>query len=381
MKCVVVVIPSGKDMTSLDGSFYTRVGNTDQGSKCDGSRSASSSDRGVPRMDRTCRFTKEDLSEDSIEFFVKNGKKHGRISDSVDPKDIDGILSSYDLVIDGRLTLSAGILFGREPRRLNDGAFLKIGEFDEKGILRREDYVEVPSIQIPDEAMRILYERYIPSLFGYGDLSARRSVVDIYPKDAVRELLVNAVVHKDYRVQEPITVAVYPDHMEIASIGGLPTGWTPDDLLRMHTSVRRNNVLATVFHDAGFMEGLGRGIGKVIAACESNGNPLPEFFIATGALFAVLHKREVIDCDVGMMGAVVTTDAVKVPSGISAVDIKQQIIGLILKDPHISASEMGKVLSLSSRTVERYLSKLKAEGKVKRDGNVKSGKWEIVTSK
>lgn len=331
-------------------------------------------------MDQTCKFTKEDLSEDSVGFFIENGKRHGRISDSVDPEDIDGVLSSYDLIIDGRLTLAAGILFGKKPRRLNDGAFLKIGEFDEKGVLRREDYVEVPSIQIPEEAMKVLYERYIPSLFGYGDISARRSVVDIYPKDAVRELLVNAVVHRDYRVQEPIRVAVYPDHMEISSIGGLPTGWTPDDLLKRHTSVIHNHALATVFHDAGFMENLGKGIEKVIAACRSNGNPLPEFFVATGTLFAVLYKRKVIDCDGGTMGAVMTTDVVEMPRRVSAVDIEQQIIELILRNPRISASEMGKTLSLSSRTVERYLSRLKAEGKVERDGNVKSGLWKVVDS-
>ncbi len=384
LKCVVVDVPPGKNMTSLDGRFYTRVGNTDQELEGDELKSAILGDKGVPWMDQICKFTKEDLSEDSIEFFIKNGKKHGRISDSVDPKDIDGVLSSYDLVIDGKLTLTAGILFGKKPRRLNDGAFLKIGEFDEHNVLRRENYVEVPGIQIPEETIRILYERYIQPRFGYGGLTAMRSLVDLYPRDALRELLVNAVVHKDYRLQEPITVAVYPDRIEISCYGGLPTGWVTDDLFEKHISVRRNRTLATVFHDAGFVENWGQGIEKVVAACNSNRNPSPEFYVATGALYAVIYKREKIDNNEVTQDVVDVPEVVESPEvteeqgAIDTIDVAGQIIGLIIDDPRISITEMARTLSMSKRNVERYTSKLVLEGKIRREGSARTGKWVIL---
>ena len=79
-----------------------------------------------------------------------------RVSPHTAQADIEGAISSYDLPKDGKLSMTAAMAFAEKPRRLNDGAYVAIGEFDSKRILRRETYVEVPGIQIVDETIRIL---------------------------------------------------------------------------------------------------------------------------------------------------------------------------------------------------------------------------------
>lgn len=249
---------------------------------------------------------------------------------------------------------------------MNDGAYLKVGLFDDREVLVREIYVKCPGIMIPDKTMDVLYEQYIQPTYKYGGNLARRTLVYSYPEDAVRELIVNAVVHMDYSYREPITIAVYLDRLEIGCMGSLPEGWTTDMLLERHRSVKRNRRLADVFHSAGFIEAWGQGIKKVMDDCASNGNPMPEFKIITGALVSILHPKPIeerID--------VKTDDS-------SLDDTDTAIIDQMLNDPSITISAIANAIGVSRRTVNNHIYKMRNSGLIEREGADKTGKWKVL---
>ena len=299
-------------------------------------------------------------------FFINQGKKRGRIAENVDPTDIKGVISSYDLSRDGKLTMTAAIAFAKEPRHLNDGAYVVIGEFDSMNKLRRETYVEVPGIQLVDETIRILYERYIPPKFEYDGRTGLRNDVFDYHEDALRELIVNALVHKDYSIQEPTRVAIYPNYIEVSSMGVLPKGWTLEHLFEKHKSSRRNRALASVFHDAGYVEKWGQGIENVVNACKINGNPPPVFSIITGSLSAEIPIR---------------ISKERVPHNAAEVSLKGldcEIVRIISSNPSVSRSTIAKELGVTGKTITRHISELIKSGVLMREGSKKVGSWVVL---
>ena len=366
--CVVIDVSAGGRLVSLDSKFYKRVGNTNQELKGDELSLAILDEYRMSWLDRTCDVKVEDLSDEAISFFVQSGKKCGRISPSADEHDTDKIISTYDLARDGKLTLNAAVLFHPTPRRINDAAFLKIGYFDENNSLRREDYITGPVIMIPEKAIQVLYDRYIPDTYGYGGVTAQRHIIQKYPKDALRELIVNAMVHKNYQIQEPTTIRVRPDSIEIFCFGGLPQGWKPSMLKKSHNSIRRNRTLASVFYAAGYVENWGQGIGKVIEECRKNGNPDPIFSEEFNGLAVTI-------------GINPTTDITDTSQLIAGLDEKNKaILTCIKKDSGISARSISEITGISINTVERRLKKLTELGILKREGSTKSGKWIIIVS-
>ena len=96
------------------------------------------------------------------------------------------------------------------------------------------------------------------------------------PESALREALLNAVVHRDYAVPAPIQIRVHDDRLRIYNPGSLPEGWTLEKLLGPHPSQPYNPDIANAFFRAGEIETWGRGIDRVFRACKRAGTPKPE---------------------------------------------------------------------------------------------------------
>jgi ATP-dependent DNA helicase RecG len=114
-----------------------------------------------------------------------------------------------------------------------------------------------------------------------------------YPADAVRELLVNAVAHRDYNVGgDSIHLRLFADRLEIQSPGGLPGPVTLDNLLEARFS--RNAVIAQVLADMGFVERLGYGLNRVVSLVHQEGLRPPRFD-ETGGAFRVTIWGEALE--------------------------------------------------------------------------------------
>ena len=95
------------------------------------------------------------------------------------------------------------------------------------------------------------------------------------PGPALREALLNAVIHKDYATGVPVQISVYDDKLMIWNPGQLPPSWTVEKLTQKHASHPFNPDLANVFFRAGDIEAWGRGIERIVAACRAAGCPEP----------------------------------------------------------------------------------------------------------
>ncbi len=96
------------------------------------------------------------------------------------------------------------------------------------------------------------------------------------PETALREAILNAVVHKDYASGIPIQISVYPDKLMIWNSGQLPSDWTLERLLGKHSSQPFNPDVANAFFRAGMIEAWGRGIERIMQECVTAGVPEPE---------------------------------------------------------------------------------------------------------
>jgi ATP-dependent DNA helicase RecG len=111
------------------------------------------------------------------------------------------------------------------------------------------------------------------------------------PEEALREAVTNAIAHKDYASAIPIQISVYDDKVMLWNPGHLPSGWTAARLLEKHSSEPYNPDVANAFFRAGMIEAWGRGIEKILAACQAAGVPTPELRYEHTGLWVVFPFR------------------------------------------------------------------------------------------
>ena len=223
-------------------------------------------DSGVPR-------TAADA--DKLVRFVQGIRASARVKDSVKEKDADELLIHYGLAQGDTFTRLGVLLLGRtaDRRALGTAPLVQAIKYDEQGqkinkwawddcALSPVELVDAVWHEVPD--FRESYE-VAEGMF-------RRSVA-AYDEKVVRELLVNALVHRPYTQQGDIYLNLHPDRLEVVNPGRLPLGVTPRNML--HASRRRNEGLARAFHDLGLMEREGSGFDLIYDRLLSQGRPAP----------------------------------------------------------------------------------------------------------
>ena len=186
---------------------------------------------------------------------------------------------------DGYLTRAAMLAFYRGPERWVTGAYIKIGFFgDSDSDLQYQDEIHGPLIEQIDRTIDLVYTKYMKARITYDGI--QRVEVFMFPQDAFREILLNAVVHKDYASCNPIQISIYEDHMYIWNDGQMPENLrTTESLFAKHSSKPFNPKLAHVFFISGMIEAWGRGFDKIKAACDAlYHTPVPEYDITADGI-------------------------------------------------------------------------------------------------
>lgn len=238
--------------------------------------------------------TQEDFDPEVIdEYLAKRETRAGGRYDSVPRLLFD--IGAVDH--DGRPTVAGILLFGRHPQAFlpqSGIVFVKFASTEPRGEdggagYGRRDEITGPLARVVERAWNIIWEEM---RIGATVNQLEREELTEYPPFAVREALVNAVCHRDYRLRgSRIEVRMYTDRMEIISPGGLPGYMTLDNLVEEHFS--RNPRLVNGLFQWGYIEELGLGIDRMIEEMVQAGQPPPLFQAKPHAFTVRLeNKRE-----------------------------------------------------------------------------------------
>ncbi len=150
-----------------------------------------------------------------------------------------------------------------------------------------QDIVETNLFTMADKVIEILKSKYLIRPISYQGLERMEPLE--YPEAALREAVLNAIIHKDYS-STFIFLRVYDDRLEIWNPGSLPEELTIEQLKERHSSYPRNINIASVFFKAGYVESWGRGTTKIISACLEAGLPEPLIEEDRGGFRVVFRK-------------------------------------------------------------------------------------------
>lgn len=183
-----------------------------------------------------------------------------------------------------------------------------------------------------------------------------------YPAYAIREALLNAVVHRDYDFSGSIIVNIYDDRMEFVSLGGLVKGITLTDIMG-GVSQSRNAVIADVFYRLELIESYGTGIKRIMesyAGCAVQ----PTFAPAPASFVVTLPNVNYADHDYKVVDTFTMSDADKV-------------LALFETAQYITRKDVEQILQTSSFPATKLLNRLLNEGKIIRTGSARATKYEL----
>lgn len=194
-----------------------------------------------------------------------------------------------------------------------------------------------------------------------------------YPEEAVREALLNVIIHRDYSIGSSAIISLYDDRLELVSVGGLMTGITQDDIM-MGISVCRNPKLAGVFYRLQLIEAYGTGLPKIRNAYQGTGRS-PQFLISS-------HVFKVILPNINYPGDDLTWQPVKDERSISNVlpSGENRILEALNTKEFITRREVEELLGLGQTAAGRIIKKLVEEGDLHREGQGAKTRYYRISS-
>lgn len=309
-------------------------------------------------------FTLDEISLDKIKAFLKESGTSFKVSKAT----LQPFLSSLSISKDNKINNAGALMFAADINRFIPYAETVLGAF--KGttkthIYDRKDVRDDLLTQL-NEAMAFLKKH----------LNVRSEIrelnrYDIYeiPLDALREALVNALIHRDYSMRgTSISVNVYDDRVEIVNPGGLPAGVTMENFGK--ESVRRNLIIADLFHRMGKVERVGSGIGRMRELMKNAGLKEPVF--ESDSFFRAIFCRN--------PEYALKKGPEKVTARVTekVTENQQNILQAIDRNRHITVVKLSGIVGISERKIKENIKKLKKRGFLKRIGPAKGGHWEIV---
>ena len=305
-------------------------------------------------------------------------------------------VSVENLISWGLLKVHEGILLPSIAFRLltaNDLHFAKIQCARFKGLTRstfldRKEF-DGPIYQQIENAFEFIYRHtnvgaQIKGLY-------RKDIYD-YPPEAVRELLANAVMHRNYMDSSCIQISIFDDRIEFQNPGGIFGDLSLEKVLAGYSSIR-NTQIADIFQKMNIVEKWGTGLLRIADICKEAGTTPVQYQTGSGYFMATLlrkgtEKSKSDTTNVPVNDTINTViDPVNVPVNknnvpvnvpeINLSDKERQVLDFIIKKNNITAKEIAEKIGVSDKTVKRAISTLKTNGLIVRIGSDKKGFWSV----
>ncbi|MBI2837903.1 MAG: putative DNA binding domain-containing protein [Acidobacteria bacterium] len=336
----------GRGPYTYDGRAYERVGSTTRRmpqSKYEGLLLDRSHGKRRWENEPAEGVTIRDIDRAEVYRIVEAARASGHLAEPVGSR-LPGVLDHPEVRKDGRILQAALVLFGKKLMPDYPQCELRMARFrglDKTEFLDQRN-VRGPAFKLLEEA-QIFCRRHFPLPGRIVPGKLQREDKPLIPPDAMREILVNALIHRDYsNAGGAIYLAIFDDRVEVWSTGGFPTGITPVMLSRDHKSVLRNPIIAEVFHRAGLIEKWGRGTNRVIAMCRQAGIRPPEFDEIAGS--AVVRFRVAVGTTAESAAEVTTQVATQVTTQVTT-----QVRLLSVLKEEMTRQDLQQALGLENR--------------------------------
>ncbi|MGE0199161.1 MAG: RNA-binding domain-containing protein [Pseudobdellovibrionaceae bacterium] len=295
----------------------------------------------------------EDLDQKQVLVFL-NHKKSSRIR-SISTE----ILTSYDLEVEEHAsiypTIGGILLFGKKPQKYFSEAMILCSHFD--GVSGRKAISSIDCVGTLFEQFEMAYNFVVGRLSRSFTIRApkREEQLEI-PETALREILLNAIVHRNYHIQAPTKIAIYDNRIEIFSPGVFPGPLDPHNL-KLGLTYIRNRVICKTFREAGYIEKLGSGFITLFESYETRGLHPPEVIEGENFIKCILPRPSFSS---------------KPRQAESETD---KILALFEVSDEIAISDVMKALNLSRPTAGRRLAELTEQEILEQVGKSKATRY------
>lgn len=369
---IEIKVPKSLAVASTpDGHYFLRVSDESKPVVGDEVMRLASERSALPwETQTTLHVRRRDVDPSKVTGLLAGIRASDRVKSSVKEKTVDELLGHYMLAHGDYLTNLGVLCVGQQQdrARLGTAPVIQFIKYDEVGSkvnklvwddfsLAPMELIETVWREVPD-----FRERYeLPDgLF--------RQHVPLYDEIVVRELLVNALVHRPYTQRGDIFLNLYPDRLEVVNPGLLPLGVTTQNLL--HTTVRRNEHLARIFHDLKLMEREGSGYDKMYEVLLSQGKPVPEPHEGPDRFEVTVRRRilkpEVIDF------------LAKADQTFHLTQRERIALGLLAQHEALTALELVRALELASAdALAIWINRLIKWGLVLSSGRTKATRYYV----
>ncbi|MDO8675352.1 MAG: ATP-binding protein [Candidatus Omnitrophota bacterium] len=292
---IVIEVKQSKDRLVLaDGRPYKRVGpSTRQMGKDEYEGLILEKHKGKHYFDeQICDGAKiSDVSREKLLAFIKEAKRERGLS-IAEGLSVTDILRKLKLVKNDKLTNGAILLFGKDTQNFFLQSELKAVRFkglDETRPMLDFKTIGGDAITLLKKAEGFIYD-HIPMRAWIQPGKLQRQEKWLYPEEAIREALANALAHRDYSSPGKVQVRIFDDRLEIWNPGLLPPPLTLEKLKGKHDSVPRNPLIAKAFFWIKYAEDVGSGTSKIIQWCKEWGLPEPTYEEAGASFVTVFHN-------------------------------------------------------------------------------------------
>ncbi|MDR2955114.1 MAG: putative DNA binding domain-containing protein [Prevotella sp.] len=374
-KYIEIVTPAYNVPVSLRGRYYYRSGSTNQ--ELTGN---TLNDFLLKKSGQTWddviepRVKMSDIDVDSLKTYLSAAEKAGRLPADIKELSTTEILEKLRLVEDGKLKRAAIILFGKDPAKFYPNTFVKIGRFSGKdNDIVYQEVIEGNLISVLKSVVEQLNIKFLIRLISFEGL--QRIEKNQYPIEALREMLLNALIHRNY-LGAATQIRIYDNKISIWNDGQLPNGISIETLKRTHASKPHNPILADVSFKGGYIDSWGRGTLKIINVSKEANLPEPVFQETDGGFMVTLYNSN--DGE-GVTEGV--TEGVKkdrlaaiiedrfTNQGIPLKAKLELLLKAIAKEEGRRTNEYKDITGIKAKTLERYIGQLRDAGLIEFRGS------------
>jgi len=296
-----------------------------------------------------------------------------------DQEALTRLLQNMNLATDdGKLNLAGLLMFAERPELIKPQFVLKAIRYPGNRI-HATDYVDTedfagPLPKIFEDAIAFVMRNLHKVQAGRGVNAPGQPEI---PESVFEELLVNALVHRDYLVSAPVRLFIFDNRIEIISPGHLPNNLTVEKIRTGNSNIRNPILVSYVAKGLLPYHGLGSGIKRALAEW-------PEIDFADdrdGCLFtATVHRKPVDELELVNIAPISSpkSDTMSGNRRESVGKASGKILGACREKPSITIPELAELVGITERSVQRNIHNLQRDGWLRRVGGRKEGHWEVL---